>query len=81
MKTTTTAAAAQVISASRVNGTDVYNHSGEHLGQIDDTMIDKISGQVRYAIMSFGGFLGIGEKFHPLPWKILSTTTRRTATS
>jgi uncharacterized protein YrrD len=67
MKTSTHASA---IAATRVNGTEVYNPTGEHLGEIDDIMIDKTSGEVVYAIMSFGGFLGIGEKFHPLPCRV-----------
>ena len=60
-----------IISANRVEGTDVYDKSGENIGSIEDVMIDRMSGKVRYAIMSFGGFLGIGEKYHPLPWDSL----------
>ena len=57
-----------LISADRVEGTSVYNRTGDHLGSIKTVMIDKPSGKVAYAVMSFGGFLGIGEKLHPLPW-------------
>jgi uncharacterized protein YrrD len=60
-----------LIAADKVNGTTVYNPAGETLGSIDDIMIDKVSGRAIYAVMSFGGFLGIGEKFHPLPWATL----------
>jgi sporulation protein YlmC with PRC-barrel domain len=60
------------IRASRVEGTEVYNPQGEHLGQIDDLVIGKRDGEVKYAIMSFGGFLGIGEEYHPMPWNTLS---------
>ena len=60
-----------------VNGTEVYNERGDHIGEIDDVMIDKRSGKVVYAIMSFGGFLGIGEKYHPLPWQVLTYDTKR----
>lgn len=60
-----------LILASRVTGTPVVNKAGERIGHIDDLSIDRISGKVVYAIMSFGGFLGIGERFHPLPWSIL----------
>jgi sporulation protein YlmC with PRC-barrel domain len=60
------------IRASRVNGTDVYNADGEHLGHIDDVILNKQSGIADYAIMSFGGFLGIGERYHPLPWRSLT---------
>jgi len=59
---------ASLISADRVEGTSVYNRTGDHLGSIKTLMIDKPSGKVAYAVMSFGGFLGIGEKLHPLPW-------------
>jgi hypothetical protein len=57
-----------LIAASKVKGTLVFNTSGEPLGSIHDLMLDKHSGQVKYALMSFGGFLGVGEQFHPLPW-------------
>lgn len=60
--------ASSVISSDRVNGTTVYNPAGEKLGSIDTLMIDKISGKVRYAVMEFGGFLGIGTDRYPLPW-------------
>jgi sporulation protein YlmC with PRC-barrel domain len=61
-----------LIAAEKVEGTDVYNMEGEKLGTVDDIMLDKISGKAIYAIMSFGGFLGIGEKYHPLPWSTLN---------
>ncbi len=60
-----------VISSDRVEGTAVYNTAGEKLGSIDDLMIDKLSGQVRYAALEFGGFLGIGTDRYPLPWSML----------
>ncbi|MDB5392751.1 MAG: PRC-barrel domain protein [Rhodospirillales bacterium] len=62
----------QLISAEKVIGTDVYNSAGDKLGTIHDLMIDKRGGRVAYAVMSFGGFLGIGEKYHPLPWHVLT---------
>jgi sporulation protein YlmC with PRC-barrel domain len=65
-----TASRAQ-IRASDVKGSDVYNAEGEHLGHIDDIVLDKADGKATTAIMSFGGFLGIGERFHPLPWQTL----------
>jgi sporulation protein YlmC with PRC-barrel domain len=61
----------KLIAATRVNGTTVYNTSGEKLGSVYDVMLDKNSGKTEYAIMSFGGFLGIGERYHPLPWQQL----------
>jgi sporulation protein YlmC with PRC-barrel domain len=62
----------RVIAASNVNGTNVYNNAGEKLGSVYDVMLDKFSGKVQYAVMSFGGFLGIGDKYHPLPWDQLT---------
>lgn len=61
-----------LIAASLVKGTSVYNAEGESLGSIYDVMIEKQSGKVAYAILSFGGFLGLGEKYHPLPWAQLT---------
>ncbi|MET0179111.1 MAG: PRC-barrel domain-containing protein [Novosphingobium sp.] len=61
----------RLILAGRVLNTPVYNHDGERIGHIDDLSIERETGQTRYAILSFGGFLGIGEKFHPLPWQVL----------
>ena len=55
-----------------MKGTDVYNGEGEHLGHIDDIVLGKANGHAEYAIMSFGGFLGMGEKDHPLPWQSLT---------
>ena len=58
-----------LIAANRVEGTNVYDHEGNKLGSIDTLMIDKSSGQVSYAVLSFGGFLGFGESHYPLPWQ------------
>ena len=66
-----------LISASKVQGTNVYNTDGDSLGEVYDVMIDKRSGKVAYAIMSFGGFLGVGEDYHPLPWNTLKYDTRQ----
>ncbi len=60
-----------IIAADKVEGTTVYNRAGDKLGTVDHVMIDKINGKVCYAIMSFGGFLGMGESYHPLPWQKL----------
>jgi len=64
-----------LISADKVQGTAVYDSSGERLGTIDSLMLNKRSGKVAYAVMSFGGFLGIGERYHPLPWDKLTYDT------
>jgi PRC-barrel domain protein len=64
-----------LISSDKVEGTAVYNRAGEKLGSIHTLMIDKRSGKVAYAVMSFGGFLGIGDRYHPLPWSVLDYET------
>jgi hypothetical protein len=66
-----------LISAGKVQGTNVYNTGGDSLGEVYDVMIDKRSGKVAYAIMSFGGLLGVGERYHPLPWNTLKYDTRQ----
>ena len=66
----------RLISSSKVEGTAVYDRAGEQLGTISNFMVDKVSGQVAYAVMSFGGFLGLGESYHPLPWRALTYDTR-----
>ena len=65
----------RLIAAGKVNGTAVYNRAGEQLGSVYDVMLDKRTGRVAYAVMSFGGFLGIGERYHPLPWSVLTYDT------
>lgn len=67
----------RLILASRVEHTPAFNKVGERIGHIDDLSIDRKSGQVVYAIMSFGGFLGIGKRFHPLPWHMLHYDPQR----
>ncbi|MDO9488174.1 MAG: PRC-barrel domain-containing protein [Sphingomonadaceae bacterium] len=62
----------KLISSDKVVGTAVYNGAGEHLGSIYSVMLHKISGRVAYAVMSFGGFLGLGERYHVLPWDVLT---------
>jgi hypothetical protein len=65
-----------LISADKVEGTEVRNPAGEKLGAIETLMIDKLSGRVVYAVMSFGGFLGIGDRYHALPWSVLKYDTK-----
>ena len=55
-----------------MDGTEVFSRSGERIGSIYNFMVDKITGQVSYAVLSFGGFLGLGERYYPLPWKVLT---------
>lgn len=57
-----------LIESDRVDGTAVYGPNGDHIGSIKRMMIDKLSGKVAYAVMSFGGFLGMGTEEHAVPW-------------
>jgi sporulation protein YlmC with PRC-barrel domain len=66
-----------VISSDKVEGTTVYDLTGDKLGSIDDLMIDKRSGQIRYAVLEFGGFLGMGTDRYPLPWNMLKYDTEK----
>jgi sporulation protein YlmC with PRC-barrel domain len=72
MQQTTTDITQDQIRASKVDGTSVYNRAGEKLGHVDDIVLNKRDGRATVAIMSFGGFLGIGEQYHPLPWSSLN---------
>lgn len=71
----TSAGSQKLISSSRVQGTEVYGPKGEHVGEIDHLMIERVSGHVAYAVMSFGGFLGMGKDFSPIPWNALEYDT------
>lgn len=66
-----------LVSSEDVEGTTVFDRLGNELGEIDHLMIDKVSGRVRYAVMSFGGFLGLGHSHYPLPWNSLSYDNER----
>lgn len=66
----------RLIASSKVEGTAVYDRAGEQVGTVHNFMVDKVSGQVAYVVMSFGGFLGLGESYHPLPWRALTYDTR-----
>jgi hypothetical protein len=57
-----------LISCDKVEGSAVYDCAGHRLGNIETLMIDKVSGVVRYAVLSFGGILGFGSQHYPLPW-------------
>jgi sporulation protein YlmC with PRC-barrel domain len=59
------------ILASKVKGTTVYNMQGDKLGQVEDVVLDKQSDHILFAALGFGGMLGMGEKFYPVPWSIL----------
>ena len=67
--------ASSVISSDKVQGTKVYNPNGDKLGSVESLLLDKLSGKVRYAVMEFGGFLGLGTDVYPLPWETLKYDT------
>lgn len=71
MTESTSITSGTLIAAEKVKGTNVYNQAGDKLGSVDDILIDKVSGRAIYAVMSFGGFLGMDQKHHPLPWATL----------
>jgi sporulation protein YlmC with PRC-barrel domain len=59
------------ILASKVKGTTVYNGSGDKIGTVEDIVLDKLSNQIMFAALGFGGVLGMGEKYYPVPWSLL----------
>ena len=66
----------RLIASNKVEGTTVYGRDGHRLGTIFNFMVDKFSGEVEYAVMRYGGFMGLGERYYPLPWRVLSYDTR-----
>jgi sporulation protein YlmC with PRC-barrel domain len=67
---------ARLIASNKVEGTAVFDSRGERLGSVYNFMVDKFTGQVAYAVMSFGGLFGLGESYHPLPWRALRYDTK-----
>jgi hypothetical protein len=67
----------RLIASDKVEGTSVYGPDGSSLGSVHNFMVDKATGMVAYAVLSFGGFLGLGARYHPLPWKKLTYDTNR----
>ncbi|WP_380871429.1 photosystem reaction center subunit H [Sphingomonas sp. DBB INV C78] len=67
----------RLILSNRVLDTQVFSTTGEKIGHVYDLSIERVSGRVIYVVMSFGGFLGIGEKFHPIPWSLLDYDPER----
>lgn len=61
----------RLAAANQVEGAKIYNLRGESLGNVEDVLIDKISGRIAYAVVGFGGFLGIGDRHYPIPWETL----------
>jgi len=68
---TTTSGHTSAILASKVKGTAVYNDAGDKIGTVEDIVLDKQSNRIMFAALGFGGFLGAGEKYYPVPWSML----------
>jgi hypothetical protein len=66
-----------LLSATLPKGINAYGRDGTKLGMVDALMIDMASGTARYAILSFGGFLGLGQKYHPVPFALLQLSSDR----
>ena len=64
-----------LVAADKVQGTKIYSATGDNLGSVDVVIIDEKSGNIAYAILSVGGFLGIGSRYYPLPWSMLRFDT------
>jgi sporulation protein YlmC with PRC-barrel domain len=67
----------RLMTADTLTGNNVVNRAGEKLGEIDEIMLDVPRGRVAYAVMSSGGFLGMGSKLFALPWSALTLDTER----
>jgi sporulation protein YlmC with PRC-barrel domain len=68
---TTSTGHTSAIRAKKVIGTKVMDRQGKKIGEIEDIVLDKQSNNIMFAVVSFGGFLGMAEKYHPLPWATL----------
>jgi sporulation protein YlmC with PRC-barrel domain len=68
---TTSTGHTSAIRARKVLGTNVKDNQGRNIGQIEDIVLDKQSSNIMFAVVGFGGLLGMGEKYHPLPWQAL----------
>lgn len=68
---TTSSGHTSAILASKVKGTAVYDGAGDKIGTVEDVVLDKQSNQIMFAALGFGGVLGIGEKYYPVPWSLL----------
>jgi sporulation protein YlmC with PRC-barrel domain len=73
---TTATGHSSAIRARKAIGTDVYDRSGNKIGEVTDIVLEKTSSSILFAVVSFGGFLGVGEKYHPVPWSELDYDER-----
>ena len=69
---TTASGHTSAIRAKKVLGTNIKDNSGQKIGEIEDVILDKQPNSIMFAVVSFGGFLGAGEKYHPIPWAALN---------
>ena len=76
---TTSTGHTAAIRAKKVIGTNVKGPQGRKIGEIEDILLDKQSNHIMFAVVSFGGFLGMAEKYHPLPWASLDYDERDNA--
>ncbi|MGE4432342.1 MAG: PRC-barrel domain-containing protein [Sphingobium sp.] len=67
----------RLIASDKVDGTAVYDRAGNKLGSVKNFMVDKRTGKAEYAVLQFGGFLGIGSDYYPLPWDMLDYETEQ----
>ena len=72
MTSTTASGHTSAIRAKRVLGTNVKDAEGHKIGEVEDIVLDKTSNNIMFAAVSFGGFLGVNEKYHPIPWSMLT---------
>ncbi len=68
---TTASGHTRAILASKVKGTSVYNTAGDKIGHVEDIVLDKTSDSIMFAALGFGGMLGVGQKYAPVPWSLL----------
>lgn len=68
---TTQSGHTQAIRAKKVIGTPVRDSNGDDVGKVEDIVLDKLSNSILFAVVGFGGVLGMGEKYHPVPWAVL----------
>ena len=68
---TTASGHTSAIRAKKVIGTDVNDQRGKKIGKVEDVVLDKQSSNIMFAVVGFGGFLGMSEKYHPIPWEPL----------
>jgi sporulation protein YlmC with PRC-barrel domain len=68
---TTASGHTSAIRAKKVLGTNVKDTTGKKIGEIEDVILDKTSNSILFAVVGFGGFLGMAEKYHPIPWSAL----------